>query len=79
MLRKRPFRCSPHDQAAFQVDAKAATDYLTLLRQKCSVDQLLRIKAEARGMTLTDDALHADEKYTYEWALNPNEVSALLN
>ena len=44
-----------------------------------TVGELLKMKAEAQKMTLVDDERHADECYTYEWALNPAEVSLLLN
>ena len=41
--------------------------------------ELLEIKAKAQGLTLTENADEADETYTYEWALNPAEVTQLLN
>ena len=31
------------------------------------------------GLTLVENADEADEAYTYEWALNPAEVTKLLN
>ena len=49
------------------------------LKQKLSVGQLLDLKREAQGLSLVDDPNKADESYTYEWALNPAEVTALLN
>lgn len=52
---------------------------LRRLREKMTVGELLKMKAEAQKMTLVDDERHADECYTYEWALNPAEVSLLLN
>ena len=48
------------------------------LKEKLSVGQLLDIKREAQGLTLVDEASKADEVYSYEWALNPAEVSAVL-
>lgn len=66
------------EQAAFRVDIQGVTDYLTKLRQKCSIGQLLAIKARAQGMTLVPDANTAEEVYTYAWALSPGAVSTLL-
>lgn len=52
---------------------------LARLRGKMSIGQLLLIKAEAQGLSRVDNAEDADEAYTYEWALNPADVSTLLN
>ena len=49
------------------------------LETKLSVGKLLEIKAKAQGLTKTENADEADETYTYEWALNPAEVTQLLN
>ena len=49
------------------------------LETKLSVGELLEIKAKAQGLALTENADEADEAYTYEWALNPAEVTQLLN
>ncbi len=65
-------------QAAFQTNALAVTDYLKHFRAKCTVGKLLSLKAKAQGLALAESAEQADEIYTYEWALNPAEVSALL-
>lgn len=51
---------------------------LRRLKEKLSIGQLLDLKREAQGLVLVDDKDTADEAYTYEWALNPAEVSALL-
>ncbi len=66
------------DQAAIQTDAQAVTDYLDHLRAKCTIGKLLALKAQAQGLQIVDTADEADEAYTYEWALNPAEVTALL-
>lgn len=66
------------DQAAFQTNARAVTDYLLKLRAKCSIGKLLSLKAQAQGLAVTDTADEADEVYTYEWALNPADVNTLL-
>ena len=49
------------------------------LETKLSVGELLEIKTKAQGLTKTENADEADEPYTYEWALNPAEVTQLLN
>lgn len=51
---------------------------LRKLENKLKVGQLLDIKAEAQGLQRVDKAEDADEAYTYEWALNPAEVTKLL-
>lgn len=60
-------------------DFTAVNALLQRLRNKLSIGQLLEIKAEAQHLSLTPSPDEADEAYTYEWALNPAEVSALLN
>lgn len=52
---------------------------LRRLRAKTSIGSLLAVKAEAQGLTEVSDPELADEAYTYGWALNPAEVSRLLN
>ena len=49
------------------------------LETKLSIGQLLDMKAQAQNLTLVENAEDADEVYTYEWALNPAEVTKLLN
>ena len=49
------------------------------LETKLSIGQLLDMKAKAQNLTLVENAEDADEVYTYEWALNPAEVTKLLN
>ena len=49
------------------------------LESKLSVGELLEIKATAQNMSVVDTPDNADEVYTYEWALNPAEVSLLLS
>ncbi len=48
------------------------------LASKLSVGELLNMKAKAQNLTLVDNADEADEVYTYEWALNPADVTRLL-
>ena len=52
---------------------------LRRLETKLSVGQLLDMKAEAQHLAVVDNVDEADEAYTYEWALNPAEVTKLLN
>lgn len=49
------------------------------LETKLSIGQLLDMKAKAQNLTLVENVDEADEAYTYEWALNPAEVTKLLN
>ena len=51
---------------------------LQRLKEKLSIGQLLDMKREAQHLTLVDDKTTADEVYTYDWALNPAEVSKLM-
>ena len=59
------------------MDTQAAEALLRRLRNKLSIGKLLEIKAEAQDITLKP-ADEAEICYTYEWALNPAEVAALL-
>ena len=49
------------------------------LESKLSIGELLDMKAKAQSLTSVENAEKADEAYTYEWALNPAEVTKLLN
>ena len=49
------------------------------LESKLSIGELLNMKAKAQSLTSVENAEEADEAYTYEWALNPAEVTKLLN
>ena len=52
---------------------------LRKLESKLSIGELLDMKAKAQNLTLVENIEEADEAYTYEWALNPAEVTKLLN
>lgn len=52
---------------------------LCRLENKVKVGTLLRLKADAQHLIRVDSPDKADEAYTYDWALNPAEVSTLLN
>lgn len=60
-------------------DAAAIEALLERLAAKVTVGELLGLKARAQGLTLVEKDDEADERYTLEWALNPADVSALLN
>ena len=49
------------------------------LESKLSVGKLLELKASAQNLYVVDTPDSADEVYTYEWALNPADVSLLLS
>lgn len=59
-------------------DSAAIETLLKKLENKMSIGELLKIKAKAQDTALTENIEEADEAYTYEWALNPAEVSKLL-
>jgi hypothetical protein len=48
------------------------------IESKLSIGELIDIKVKAQNLTRADSADEADEAYTYEWALNPAEVTSLL-
>ena len=60
-------------------DGASIEALLHKLETKLSIGQLLDMKAQAQNLTLVGNADDADEAYTYEWALNPAEVTKLLN
>ena len=48
------------------------------LEAKLSVGELIEMKAKAQNLTIVASAEEADEAYTYEWSLNPADVTKLL-
>ena len=60
-------------------DGKSVEALLHKLETKLTIGELLDMKAKAQELTLVESADEADEAYTYEWALNPAEVTKLLN
>ena len=60
-------------------DGASIEALLHKLETKLSIGQLLDMKAKAQNLTLVENVDEADEVYTYEWALNPAEVTKLLN
>ena len=65
-------------QLAINADMKTVEALLRHLKEKLSIGQLLDLKREAQQLALIEDKEVADEAYTFEWALNPAEVNALL-
>ena len=60
-------------------DGASIEALLHKLESKLTIGQLLDMKVKAQSLTLVENAEDADEAYTYEWALNPAEVTKLLN
>ena len=61
------------------VNSESIEALLHKLESKLSIGELLDMKATAQSLTSVENAEEADEAYTYEWALNPAEVTKLLN
>jgi len=66
-------------QTLRSLNTDAVEALLQRLEAKLSIGQLLDIKAKAQKLTHVETADQADEAYTYEWALNPAEVTKLLD
>ena len=60
-------------------DSESVEMLLRKLDSKMSVGELLEIKAVAQNLSVVGTPDGADEVYTYQWALNPAEVSLLLD
>ena len=66
-------------QTLQSLNAEAIEALLHRLQQKVTIGQLLTLKAQAQTLTLVDTPEQADEAYTLEWALDPAEVTRLIN
>ena len=66
-------------QTLKSVSIDSVNALLHKLETKLTIGQLLEIKAKAQQLTRIESLAEADEAYTYEWALNPAEVTKLLN
>lgn len=64
-------------QTILNMDIKGVSSLLAKLNAKVNIGNLLKIKAEAQGLTLVDTA-EADEVYDFGWAKNSAAVSQLL-
>ena len=60
-------------------NSEAIEVLLHKLEAKLSIGQLLDMKAKAQNLIVVENVEDADEAYTYEWALNPADVTKLLN
>ena len=60
-------------------DSESIEALLHRLEKKLSIGELLDLKAKAQQLTPVKSIEEADEAYTYEWALNPADVTKLLN
>lgn len=61
------------------MDSISIEALLRKLEAKVSVGELLDMKLKAQNLQLVPTAEEADEAYTYKWALNPADVTKLLN
>lgn len=59
-------------------DSTSIEALLNKLEAKLSVGELIEMKAKAQDLVKAETAKEADEAYTYEWALNPADVTKLL-
>ncbi|MDX6183995.1 hypothetical protein SGQ44_17455 [Flavobacterium sp. Fl-77] len=59
------------------LDSKGVQALLAKLSSKLNIGNLLQLKAEAQGLTITENET-ADEVYTAQWAMNPAVVTQLL-
>lgn len=59
-------------------DSASVEALLHKLEAKLSVGELVEMKAKAQNLAIVTSAEDADEAYTYEWALNPADVTKLL-
>lgn len=59
-------------------DSASVEALLHKLEAKLSVGELVEMKAKAQNLVIVASAEEADEAYTYEWALNPADVTKLL-
>lgn len=59
-------------------DSASVEALLHKLEAKLSVGELVEMKAKAQNLVIVTSAEDADEAYTYEWALNPADVTKLL-
>ncbi|MEO8240106.1 MAG: hypothetical protein ABI576_18520 [Flavobacterium sp.] len=59
------------------LDFKGVQAMLAKLNSKLNIGSLLQLKAEAQGLTITEDE-NADEMYNAQWAMNAAAVTQLL-
>ncbi len=67
-----------YGQVVQQLDNRGVEALLKKLNSKLSVGNLLKIKAEAQGLSITEIAEEADEVYNMQWATSSAAVTRLL-
>ena len=67
------------EQTIFDYDPSDVKALIRRLEEKLTIGKLLEIKAKAQLLDIVQNAGDADESYTYDWALNPTDVSKLLD
>lgn len=65
-------------QTIHKANTQTISALLRRLEEKLTIGEMLELKAKAQNLTLIDNPTEADEVYTYDWALNPAEVSLLI-
>lgn len=66
------------DQTVMGADSTTVEIMLRRLKNKLKIGQLLDMKAQTQHLAVVENPDDADEVYTYEWALNPADVTKLL-
>ena len=66
------------DQTVMGADSTSVEIMLRRLKNKLKIGQLLDMKAQTQHLAVVENPEDADEVYTYEWALNPADVTKLL-
>lgn len=67
------------EQTIFGYDPSKVKALIRRLEEKLTIGKLLEIKAKAQLLDIVQNAGDADESYTNDWALNPADVSRLLD
>lgn len=67
------------EQTIFGYSPSDVKALIRRLEEKLTIGKLLEIKAKAQLLDIVQNAGDADESYTYDWALNPADVSKLLD
>ena len=65
-------------QTILGINPQSVDTYLRRLKAKPTIGEVLRIMADAQGLTIVDDPAHADQSYTMLWAQDAALVSRLL-
>lgn len=66
------------EQNVRRFESAFIVNYLRQLEAKITIADLLRLKAQAQGLTIVENEFDADEAYTVAWATDPARVSKLL-